>query len=131
MEEHIRALPALFEKKRIADFAVIPGVPEADLARIYQLSQDRNVVRGYARSMPVRDEAFSLMRRAYCLDVLVRGRWYAWASYLQERDLLCHPVRAPLVQDLSNNRVIGMEYSNTAVGLSALILNAAMREKDF
>jgi hypothetical protein len=122
-EDHARRHGGLFEEAFIRPISRALSAPVDELIAI-RCDAARDIKRARASST-LRDERDELVRNAFTLSTLLRGRYYETLAPRMGTHVMHHPIRYPLLSRIPPSRRTELELSNTAWFLAVMIVAAA------
>jgi hypothetical protein len=117
----------IFEKGNIKSISKVIEVSQKDLRLVYEASKDIQNLRRFAAEMPYDDELFTVLWRAYLVDLLIRGRYHYEAARLEHGQVLHHPARRPVLRRLAG-RNVRYRVTNTDRAFSNILIIGALAE---
>lgn len=125
--EHVLRRGSLFDRDFALQIAKVLDLPESDVLKLWSLTTDASFVAELAARMPDTD-VFHLIRDAFTISALLRGRYHDYAAESSHIQILSHPVREPILRKTSAGRV-SIEVSNTERYLANIAVAASFAER--
>jgi len=126
--EHARRHGALFDSDFAKQIAKTLDVSQNDLLKLWSLTTDSSFVADLVVRRPDTEE-FRLIRDAFVVSSLLRGRYHEYAAEKSETQILSHPVREPILHRFSSSSRISIEVSNTERYLANIAVASAFAER--
>ena len=103
-------------------------IQPGEVLRVQSLSSDARFIAALAARRPESDD-FRLIRDAYVVSSLLRGRYHDYAAENSQMQILAHPVREPIYRPLRSASRIPIQISNTQRYLANITVAAAFGER--
>lgn len=126
--EHAQRMEGLVDPQFIPRIAAILELPKYDLERICRLTRDPQKVADYARRQDA--EEVVILKDAFVLSALIRGRYYDYIAKESGWQILHHPIRQAVLPSVKRTQTEEFCLSNTAQYFSNVMLAAAFAESN-
>lgn len=126
--EHSRRFGGLFDRDFLPQLSRVLDVEMKDVTHAWSLSGNESFVESAVRRQPDSDE-FRLVRDAFIVSALLRGRYHEYAAESANLQLLSHPIREPVLKRLPRAGVIPIDVPNTERYLASIVLAGAFAER--
>lgn len=122
---HSQMHGGLFTYEFIPQLSQVIGCPPQDLERLYELSGNPKQVEKWVKKLP-NTESFSLLKDAFVISTLMRGRYHDYAAKNSGLQIMHHPMREVVLP----RKKVTSEFvlSNTEQFLTSLVLHSALNE---
>lgn len=125
--DHVQRHGGLFEKAFAPQIAEVLDISKGDLQRVRSSSLTAaELARLVAKA---NEEKSQLVRDAFTVSTLLRGRYYDQLSRRTQRHVLHHSLRTPVLKSLPSSRMRSAAVTNTAWFLSIILVAAAFSER--
>lgn len=126
--EHVLRRGSLFDLDFAPQIAKVLDVSEEEVRRSWSLTTQESFVANLTTRRPDSDQ-FRLIRDAFVVSALLRGRYHDYAAEDSEIQILSHPIREPILRRFSSASRISIEVSNTERYLANIAVAGAFAEK--
>ncbi len=126
--EHSARMGGLFDREFITQISSVMGVCVAELEEICQLSSDMKQLHWYVSSQPEND-AFRIMRDAFLVSTLIRGRYHDSLANRSIHQIVHHRLRDSVLPRLESRPGKAFEVSNVEWYLSSIAISGALAER--
>jgi hypothetical protein len=126
--EHVLRHGALFDREFIPQIAKVLRVAPGEIETIWARSGDPFLVAELIRCRPENDE-FHLIRDAFVVSTLLRGRYHEYAAEEDRYQIMSHPVRRPVLKRSPLWARVQIDISNTERYLANVVLASAFSER--
>jgi hypothetical protein len=121
--DHARRHGGLFEQAFVTPISRVLAISNAHLEEIRESSVSTAQL---ARLVSRPDEEKSrIVRDAFTISTLLRGRYYEYLSRKSDRHVLHHVIRTPILDSLPASRRVSAPITNTAWFLSVILVASA------
>ncbi|MGD0578871.1 MAG: hypothetical protein ABSC08_08075 [Bryobacteraceae bacterium] len=125
--EHVLRRGALFDREFATQLARVLDIQPHEVVKIWSLASDPRFVATLAARRPDSDD-FRLIRDAFVVSSLLRGRYHDYAAEISKTQLLSHPVRESVYRRPGSGSRIQIQVSNTERYLANIVVAAAFGE---
>jgi hypothetical protein len=123
---HSAMLEGLFNQGLVPQLALVLGRSEDELHDAWERSCDLKQVKDWAKRQPDSDD-FSLVRDAYVLAALLRGRFHDHFAEAADLQIMHHPFRYSFLPKKSETAIV--VPTNTEKYFTSIILASAFAER--
>jgi hypothetical protein len=127
--EHSSRLGGVFNKTLIPELSLTLQVPKDDLVKAWHMSCDSEFLSRSRFLDRASGEPLRIMWDACATAAMLRGRFHDGIAELSGVQVVHHPVRSPVLKKLTAGSEVVYQATDTQQFLSAILLNAALREK--
>jgi len=125
--DHIGRHGALFEEAFLIPISRALEIPSENLRAIRIDTATESAVRRIGARPD--EELSRIVREAFTLSTLLRGRYYDRLSKAADQHVLHHPIRYRALPRLPAGRTVDLSLSNTAWFMSAILIACAFNER--
>jgi hypothetical protein len=125
--EHSQRLNGLFDAEFTPCISAVLDIDQKELAQISEIGRDIKAVGRYALHQPDED-AFRLLKEAFVVSALIRGRYHESVARRSDWQIIHHPIRQPVLPSAMGKPAVEFPV-NTLQYLSNIILASAFAEK--
>lgn len=126
--EHSNRLGGLFDFQFIPEISRILDVPTDELEKVWNLSKNKKVLEDCSKNI-TDENNFSIMKDAYVVSALLRGRYHDYLARDSSLQIIHHPIRLPILPSSKGKTRIEFPVSNVESYLSHIILASTFAEK--
>jgi hypothetical protein len=124
--DHVHRHGGLFEEAFLRPISTVLDVRVDELRAI---RSDHAVDLARVETRPPLSERDEIVRQAFTLSTLLRGRYYESLSRVLENHVLHHPLRYPVLTRIPPQRNTELRLSNTAWFLSTIVVSSAFHSR--